>query len=366
MGLTKTIGDGTIFNAGQIRSIRQFLQAVKIDLNVSAQYELFGNYGGANIDSLDLSSINSSSLIWYVQTIVDFGRQDMKNPHLSPEAVEVSKDPALFENKYGSHAITGEDMGCMLTLVFTLNNIDASQMSSINSSMSAAISSPFAGGRFSGNYKTFISSLLENSSIQVSQYSYGGNGKHLAAQIIRNIDDLTNIQNEVSDFLETASPANARPLAYYSTPLSVFVKTMHITNTPTLYDAALPGILFDYLNCNEKLAKINALLSQDDRSLCWVDTNDMNSLNVAQQEYYDLKSKIINESALIKDHAVAPLLPVIHWPKTRIPSVSIKLVPLQFPTEVGFVEGGHFDNISIYSDGKPCPFSPIGIMARFY
>ncbi len=340
-----TVGGGptVYFESGQIKNLSQFLNSLKIDVNASAQYGLF--QGNAGLDAFNLSAIDSSSLTWYVQARIDYGLVKLKDPQLTERAQqELATNQDMFKNSFGTYFISSEDKSAMLTVVFTVNNFNSQQVNSLSSFINAGMNSLFAGGHFSGQYQSLVSDVLKNSAIQVSYYSRGGPSISIVSGIITNMSDLSAIQYNVSTFLSSANSTNAQPIAFSSTPLSVF--GLQIVAPPTLYDRSLQEYFSAYITCESRLSAIEAFLNQDQESLCWVRSNVLDKLQEGKSDYLALESQILSESADIRDNKKPPHLPDISLPKDIIPKPRVQ----DFPTQsicTGYVENGAFDNIHL-------------------
>jgi hypothetical protein len=333
------------FTSGVLTNTHDLLDTLKIDADMSAHYLMFS--GGGHLHDYEKQHFSSDSLTWYLQAFCDYGRSVVKSPRLTPEAQQLAAKPDEFRNAFGTHFVFQQRKAAMITVVFSVNHLSTETISSLNASVSAAASTPFAGGGFSASYQKALQEALKTSAISFSVYTRGGEGLSALAGIAKNIDDLVEIRTQISKYISTMNSDNAPPVEYDVQRLSTLAGGPQLETVPSLYSKAVDAYYTKYIQCEDTVSSLNKLIQAPPEQTCWMLTNDRDQIKASRQTYLNLESELLLKSQAIKDGKDQPSLPEMELPDPHLPTPNVVLMPF-IRGFYGYVVGGDFDHVSFY------------------
>lgn len=351
------------YSSGSISTEADYFSALKIDANVSAHYGLFS--GQASLNSYEQKQFHSDSLTWYVQANVDYGRFRLGNLQLTTEAKKLAKKTDQFIQLYGTEVIFAEEREASVTAIFSISHLSSETLSSIQSSIGGSYNGVYVGGDFSAAYRRFITEVLKHTSVQYDLFAQGGKGIPLLSGSITSSNDLNQIQQKISEFVNSIDESNAPPTKYFPMPLSSLEPTFRPKELPSLYEVAIQTYYFNHIVCRQRLDALNALFARD---TCWIPESTLKDLQKSEENYNALEQNILNEAAQVKAKMTAAKIPSISFPPIKFPNPRIYQMPrIGFAMgftgigTYGYVEGGNFDHLHIENNTLAVHY-PVALM----
>ncbi len=228
----------TQFTASEIKSRKELYHQLHIDANLSAS-GFFGS-GSASFNLDEKYHFESDDDYFTLRAYSDYGRFSIANPHLTPEAQALRKDPKAFSERCGSEFVEQERRVAQLVAVYSFQHLSEYQEKRVTAALNASFSGVTLGGHFDETNK----STTEQMHLSVDIYAIGGGGIKLLASVATTTG-LANLREILEKYIAQLGPEQAAPMEFVtgsweSFGVDVPLESMEIRN------AVLPELYFSY------------------------------------------------------------------------------------------------------------------------
>jgi hypothetical protein len=227
---TATGAVATGISLTMIRSRQELLTSLGMSTSFDAHYNFGGGGGvsaGGSFGQISQTSFTDDSLTWVAHASITLGRFQVEGFNLGPDGKKLLALPPTERAgeliaACGTETVTQETRGALAAVYYHVDYLDTATKSQLEQAITAAASSPTAGGSASTSYRQAIQTASQRGILNFVVFTQGGPGQNLLSDALLDVTDIDAIRKALTKYIRDVSSSNAKALLWQTSSNSAF------------------------------------------------------------------------------------------------------------------------------------------------